>query len=343
MKYIDLHPLAAHRSLIKMALSIRSDGKTTELKTLALETHDDDADGRAAVFCRRWRDSEFTQPFFDTYMANIVRAHPEKVAGREWEIRGSRKKGFSLWITDAADERAEGDMRKCVEFIPLTLAARMKSNVDITTHRNIFIDEYIPLDGRYTKDEAKNIIELHETVDRDTETSFVMIAGNRITRFNPIFDFFNVTSWKWGYNSYQSGELEVYMHRDRENVSAKKASRLGRLLDGTAMEDYNAGEFLENDEMRLVSPRYGRTTILYIAHGGALYAISPVRDCICAHVVPQDARNAYPAPCVTLSADGAQNAVCVRAEAAKDILKMLQFYKYQNKFRLSRWCSKCPI
>lgn len=331
MNYIDLSPLLELPSILKMALSIRSDGKTTGAKTDALSTHD--ATGKAAVFCRRW-ETEMTNPFFDTFMQNIKTAHPEMIKGRRWEVRGTLKKGRSLWITNRNDTKHEGDMEKAFEFVPLSRAGRLKSNIDYETHKNVYIDEYIPLDGRYIRDECDAILELYKTVDREHFDNYILITGNRVSRFNPIFDFFSIEKWKWGMNSYQNGRLDLFMNRDRDNARAADNSPFGELVRGTRMEEYNAGEFLATDGDALIyTGHHAKLPLLLIARKTRLFALYAGAGLVVVCPIDNTAAASAKCPCVAVDADDVadgRGVVWIKAERAKNARKMLQERKYTN-------------
>ena len=331
MNYINLYPLLSRPSLFKMALSMRSDGKTTGAKTAGLQTHDDT--GKAAVFCRRW-DTEMTQPFLDTFFQNIKTAHPEMLRGRRYEMRGSRRKGFSAWITDRADTKCEGDMQKCFEFVPLSRAGRLKSNIDWETHKNIYIDEYIPLDGRYVYDECVVILELYKTVDREHFDNYLLITGNRVSRFNPVFDLFGIEKWKWGMNSYQDGRFDLLMNRDRENARAADNSPFGELVRGTKMAEYNAGEFLATDGDALIySGHHAKLPLLLIARKRRLFALYAGAGLCVVCPIEKAASAPCACPCVAVDADDVadgRGVIWIKAERAKNVRKMLQERKYTN-------------
>ena len=67
MIYINLDPLVKRDSIFKMCLSDRGDGKTTELKRLALESFYES--GKTAVFCRRFCSEMENDDFLQTFPA----------------------------------------------------------------------------------------------------------------------------------------------------------------------------------------------------------------------------------------------------------------------------------
>ena len=175
--YIDLHPLAREKSIFKMAISDRSDGKTTEAEKLAVETFDES--GKIAIFARRYG-TEFTAEFFTEFEKNL-HVHPELLAGRDYDFVTPSKKRLGAFLLQPKDSDKKST---AVTFVPLTKAGRLKSALGYNTHKNIFIDEYLPLDNRYLPDEVGAILELYKTVDRNHFDNYIMVTGNKITRFN---------------------------------------------------------------------------------------------------------------------------------------------------------------
>lgn len=316
--FINLRPLIEDKqSIIKMVLSLRNDGKTTGMKCAALESFYES--GKAAVFCRRWRDSELSGEFYDTFLENVYTARKSLLDGREPRIEGTQKKGRYLTV------ETESGRKKAISFESISMAGRHKSNYDWNTHRNIFIDEYIPLDGRYVKDEMTQILELYKTVDREHYDNYVMIAGNRITRFNPVFQYFGVKQWHEGVNTYQNGRLRVLMYANAGNKELAKQSPFAELTAGTNYEQYNAGEFLQSMD-QLICPSHGRLRLFDIAHNGKTFSAFQAGINVVIDFAPRS--DSLTCVCITPQA-AALSAVWL--DAAKGVKSVLEKYKYTNR------------
>lgn len=317
--YIDLNPLAREKSIFKIAISDRNDGKTTFAERLAVETFD--ACGKAAVFCRRFG-TEFTDLFFDEFAQNL-HVFPHVLAGRDFDIVKPSKKrlGALMLPPNDSDKKAVA-----VHFVPVSMAGRLKSALGYNTHKNIFFDEYIPLDGRYIPNETESLLELYKTIDRNHFDNYIMLTGNKITRFNPAFQYFDITTWKRGLNTYKNGALSLLVYSNKGNAEMCEKSTFGDLVRGTKYEEYNAGEFLRSYS-ELIKAKHSRIVLLYVAHRGKLYAVYQSEK----DIVFDYARNetqAAPRVCVEPQPPEMR---AIWLTSAPNVLHLLQAYKYANR------------
>lgn len=317
--YIDLHPLAREKSIFKMAISDRSDGKTTEAETLAIESFD--ASGKAAVFSRRFG-TEINEKFFEEFAQNL-HVHPHVLDGRDYDFIKPSKKRLGTLLLQPHDSDVK---RPAVSFVPLSMAGRLKSALGYNTHKNVYIDEYIPLDGRYLKNEVELILELYKTIDRNHFDNYVMVTANKVTRFNPVFDYFDITTWKKGLNTYKNGALSLLVYSNKGNAQTCENSAFGDLVRGTKYEAYNAGEFLRNFNELLKTP-HSRICLLYIAHRGKLYGVFQSENDV---VVDYARQGGMPAPVVCVEPQPPEMRA-VWLDTLPNAQKMLQAYKYANR------------
>lgn len=325
--YIDLNPLINDpRSVVKMALTERNDGKTTGSKCAALQSFYDS--GKAAIFCRRWGDSELTQDFYDTFTDDIQAAHPEMLINRKIDISGAKKKGYALYVDGA----------KAISFLPLTRAARSKSNFPYQSYRNIYIDEYIPLDGRYVKAEAEAIMELWRTVDRDHSgalqyENYVLITGNKITYSNPIFRFFNIrTLSNNAFNRFQNGRVIVFPWARKGNPATAAGSLLDDLFAGTAMQGYTQGGFM-NDLSAFICPVHTKQLFACIIYQGGYFGIYKADDgVLCVDYLKGNYDGKTPLLCVQAEADTRARFVSIHpARFALRKAKATNRLRFQNE------------
>lgn len=334
MKYIDLHPFAARQSIFKMCLSDRSDGKSTEMSALALETYLQT--GKAGVFARRFG-TEFDEDFFNTFENNLRKEKDEKhfylLKGRKFKIKGSHKKGFHAFITDEGGNIFHE--HPTISFYPLSMSGRKKSAFAWETHKNIYVDEYIPLDGIYLRtkvSEAEIILEWYKTIDRKHYDNYVMIAGNKMTRFNPVFEYFNITEWKQsGVTTFQNGRFDLLVWRNKENAREEEKSPFGELVNGTKYAGYNCGGFLSDDNV-MIKKEHSKVKFCEVITGNYCYA---------AYYAPN---SLVFAPC-SLNRVACDN-LCVRtcesptnpiygaiwidAPQARDMRNVLSYFKHNN-------------
>ena len=323
--YIDLRPLAAEKSIFKMALSDRSDGKTTQDVWLSVESFD--ACGKSATFARRYG-TEMEKDFFDQIERALLTTDKtgkwKGINGRDYDFeRISKKRGVGRLLLQPLDS----DKKKtAITFAPLSRAGDLKGAFDHATHKNLFVDEYIPLrSSRYFKGEVNAILELYRTIDRNHFDNYVMITGNKITRDNPVFNYFGITSWKKGLNTLKNGAFSLLIYSNKGNAKIVENSAFGDLVRGTAYEGYAVGDFLQ-DNSAVIKSSHSRICLCYVAHAGRLFAVYQSEG----DAVFDIARGNMPAPVVCVEPVAAQFGA-TWLQNAPDVRALLASYKYDNK------------
>ena len=171
--------------------------------------------------------------------------------------------------------------------VPLSRAGSVKSAFDVATHKNLYIDEYIPLDGRYLKNEVEAILEIWRTIDRDTWTNYALIMSNHICGTCPLFSYFGVLP-RDGISRWKNGRFCMLQVANKGNREQVKLSPLGELVEGAPYGDYAAGGYIIDHSARVmtthtrVSLNYGisaagKKYALYQAIGGAI-VIDYIKD-----------------------------------------------------------------
>ena len=320
--YIDLRPLWDSGALFCMALSDRSDGKSTAMATQCIKEFDNT--GKRPVFSRRFC-TEYTADFFDEFVQNIKNANPELLSGRNFDFCKAKKAPQASPARFLISKKGSEELTPAVDFIPLSMAGRYKSALGYQKNGNIYVDEYIPLDGRYLKDEAQLLLELYRTIDREHFTTRATIAGNKITRFNPVFDFFNIKQWKKGVNMYQNGTFALLVYSSKVNQEINQKSAFSDLVRGTAYEAYNHGEFLHTFA-EIVQPKHSKLCVMRVSHGGKLYGVF-----VAGSTLVIDELNGNTTPCVCVCVDVAPpQHYAVWLEQAKGQREILERFKYNN-------------
>lgn len=239
--YIDLSPLLNTRAYIKEAITDKGDGKTTALVKIAIQSRLDT--GLTPVFCRRFSAAVGKQ-FKNDVLEKIKLTHPDLYNKCNFEWKGNLKHG-GIYLVDKDDK--EG--RPYMHAFPLSMIDNMKSGLDVSTHRNIYIDEYVPMNGRYLPNEFDLIWELYRTVDRDKlleydpYLNYILIAGNRIGR-TPVTDIalrIDHDYSKNGLCTYKNETVAVLSYANKGHVEQVKNSRMDDLLEGTAYQEYARG------------------------------------------------------------------------------------------------------
>lgn len=323
--YINLRPLAKEKSIFKIALSDRSDGKTTQDVWLSVESFDES--GKSATFARRYG-TEMDALFFD----QIERAL--KTEDKTGEFKGIGTRDYDFKKPNKREgvgrlflQPLDSDKKKtAITFVPLSKSGDLKGAFDCSTHRHLFVDEYIPLRrSRYFKGEVNAILELYRTIDRNTFQNYVMITGNKIDKDNPLFSFFNITSFKKGMNTYKNGALSLLVYSNKGNAKLVEESTFGDLVRGTAYEEYATGGFL-NSYDAVIKASHSKIALCYVAHSGRLYAAYQSES----DAVLDVARGNMPAPVVCVE-PVAPSFGATWLQNAPDVRALLASFKYDNK------------
>lgn len=233
--YIHLKPFVEDRTaIVRIILTERGDGKTTALLSTAFTRGKER--GKISVFARRYV-SHITDTYINTCITNLKKVLPN--VGKLTFSGSAKKDGVTLY--------EDGEPR--ILFVALSRADAIKSAVDFDTHTDLYIDEFIPLDDRYLKDEAIKIIEIWRTIDRDhsrvagTAINFVMVAGNKVTAANPLFSYFNILP-QMGVTHHRNGTILCFLWKRKQPQNDEE--RMGDIMDdltrGTSYNGYLHGE-----------------------------------------------------------------------------------------------------
>lgn len=239
--YYSAKPLLDKGSLFNMVLSERSDGKTYDCKYRCFEDYE--KNGKTHLYLRRFK-TEISPLMYSTFVNDLCRLQPTRTSIYDFrsskygvEIKKKTEKTYKDWL---------------VYFAPLSMASKLKSTFDIEKINHIDFDEYVPLDGRYCKDEMELILELWNSIDRERYITTFLALGNKVDLFNPFFNFFelNFDINKRGIRTYKNGQLSVEIYANDEHRQARKNSPFMELIKGTQYEKYMFGETLNDLTIR---------------------------------------------------------------------------------------------
>lgn len=243
--YFDANYILSKNAIFNIVLSDRSDGKTFNSKAMALEDYEKDKS--ITIYMRRYK-SEITPKLYESFFNEVLDV--EKYSRfNEWEFKGSKN---GIQVRKSKEE--EWDW--IVYLIPLTMTGKLKSQIaDIKRIKKIVFDEYMPLDGKFIKDEISLILEFYKTVDRDRETTQMLILGNKISPFNPLFDYFdiNLRIENDKVRMYKNDTLAVQIYSNKEHRLARKKGKFRTLVSDTPYEEYDCGGVLNALELKIRS------------------------------------------------------------------------------------------
>ena len=143
------------------------------------------------------------------------------------------------------------DNKICGYAMPLSSADSLKSssyeNVDV-----IIFDEFMLKEGsnqHYLRNEPEIILDLIETIGRLRDVR-VYCLGNAISSTCPLMSYFDLTlPYNTDIKTFKNGTIAVEYIRNEKYREVKKASRFGKLIDGTRYGKYAIdNEFLTDSK-----------------------------------------------------------------------------------------------
>lgn len=287
--YFTARYVLSKKALFTAVFSDRSDGKTFDTAQRILEDYEANRD--IGIYMRRFK-SELTSNIYDGFFQKPLELE-KNARFRAWHFR-SNKRGIQVCL-DEDYESKEAKWDWICFFVPLTMSGKLKSSFDGYTSRIkvINFDEYIPLDDKYATNEMTLLMEFWKSIDRDRDSTQLIILGNRITPYNPLFDYFDIrmdiTNQK--VKLYRDGTLAVQIYVNKEHRTTREASRFRSLIKDTPYDDYDAGGVLEALKLKIASRQGGEYYCSFktelgegsIWYKGKYFIISNVkrRDGIC--------------------------------------------------------------
>ena len=244
--YYTARYMLSKGSLFNATLSDRSDGKTFDSAQRILEDYE--KDGTIGIYMRRFK-TEFTQVMYDGFFEdNLSKPFNERFLS--WQFKGSKK---GVQVRKSENE----DWDWICFFVPLTMSGKLKSTFN-GFHQRIHcinFDEYIPLDDRYAPNEMTLLLEFWKTIDRDRNTTQLIILGNRVVEFNPFFDYFNIRLDITGQKvrTYRDGTLSVQIYVNKEHRTKREDTPFKSLIKGTEYDNYDSGGILKALKLKTAS------------------------------------------------------------------------------------------
>lgn len=244
--------LKKYNALTNFVLSDRRDGKTSDIKIRGFINYIDHKG--EYVYVRR-NDSEFEKSMYETFYNDIITLYKQgKLVCEDKRIEKLLDYDF-LHTKSGVYIREKGTKTwgKLCSFIPLSKSGKLKSALAIENIETIEYDEFVPLDGRYLKNEMQLLMELYKSVDSDRDKTLLNLFGNRIDEFNPFFDYFDIHLGiqKERIKLYKGGTVAVQIYVNEEHREKRKESRFNKMVAGTEYEDYNNGGTLIDRQIKI--------------------------------------------------------------------------------------------
>ena len=249
--YFSARYILSKGALFNSVFSDRSDGKTFDCGQRALEDYEQDRS--ITIYMRRYK-SELSSNIYDGFFEKPLELE-KNARFRSWHFRGS-KRGIQVCMDDNyKDKDAQWDW--IVFFVPLTMSGKMKSSFDGYTSRIRIIDfdEYIPLDDRYAPNEMTLLIEFWKSIDRDRNITQLLVLGNRVVAYNPLFDYFGINVDITGpkVRLYRDGSFALQIYVNKEHRTAREKTLFKSLVKDTPYDEYDSGGVLEAQKLKVAN------------------------------------------------------------------------------------------
>lgn len=192
-------------------------------------------DGSQFVYLRRYKtELETAVPkFFDALIEN-------EEFGDDVELKVMQSKKMSKFLVN-------GEVAGYA--IALSTSNILKSTSFSRVNLIIF-DEFIIDKGayHYLRNECEQMLDIIETVGRLRDIK-VLFLGNSISQSNPYFNYFDLTlPYDGEFKTFRDGLIVVNYIKNEKYREVKKASKFGRLIEGTEYSKYAIdNEFLRDN------------------------------------------------------------------------------------------------
>lgn len=232
--WFDLDRLLSYNATLNFVIAERGVGKTFGCKKKFLQRYL--TKGEEFVYIRRYKtELELAYEGFWSQLQDNGLFEDLKLT-----VKPSRKKVTKFYCNE----------KVCGYGIPLSTANILKSS-SFSKVKNIMFDEFLIDNGtyHYLRNEVIQFLEVIETIARLRDVRVVLL-GNAISVVNPYFEFFNISlPYNSEYKTYKDGEICVNYVKNETYRKVKKASRFGKLVEGTAYGEYAIdNKFLRDDQ-----------------------------------------------------------------------------------------------
>lgn len=246
--YYNLGELLSYNCLFNFVIGNRGGGKTYGFKDWAIK--DFLKNGNQFIYLRRYK-SELVDS--DKFFSDIQLAYPDhefKVDGRTFKI-DDEVAGYAVALSTALTKKS----------VPYPLVNK------------IGFDEFLVDKGaiHYLPNEVTAFLEFYSTVSRLREGSLknevrVLFMGNNISITNPYFNYFSIRpNLNKRFNKFKN-DIMIEYYKSEEFINKMKATRFGKMIDGTEYADYaiENKSLFDNDEFvekRTPNCKYACTVI----------------------------------------------------------------------------------
>jgi hypothetical protein len=228
--YYNYDKLFSFPFLLAFVIGERGCGKTFGSKVAVLKKFL--KTGEQFIYLRRYKTE------LDTALATFWNDLTDNGYFKDLELKVKKNKMLTQFLCNG---------KVCGYAVPLSTANILKSTA-FPKVKTIIFDEFL-LDStggtyRYLKNEVTMMLDVIETVGRLRDIQ-VLFLGNALSITNPYFAYFDLDlPYNSEFRTFKDGAIVVNYIRNLKYREAKKASKFGKLIEGT---DY--GRYAIDNEM----------------------------------------------------------------------------------------------
>lgn len=220
--YYDYDKLMSYNGMLNFVVAERGVGKTYGAKKLAIKRFL--RDGSQFIYVRRYNTELETSvnTFFDQLVSN------NEFEGHKFKV--VKKNKMTKFYCDG---------HECGYAISLSTANILKST-SFPYVKLIIFDEFMLDVGsyHYLRSEVTQFLELWETVARLRDVP-VIFLGNAVSTSCPYFSYFDIEiPYNSEFKTFKDGLIVFNYCKNEAYRAAKKDSKFGRIVEGTAYGDY---------------------------------------------------------------------------------------------------------
>lgn len=214
MAWWNINVPLSYNALFNFIIGNRGSGKTFGCKEYAIKHFLQT--GKQFIYIRRYN-TEFKDN------ANFFNA-----VSRKFEDCSFSVKGKTYLIND-----------KVAGFAMTLSTSKAKKSTEYPDVDMIIFDEFIIEKGvyHYLPNEVETFLDAYETIARMRDVKCFFLS-NAVTVVNPYFTYFNLTL-PYGKLIRCKKDILLQLVQDPEFIDAKKNTRFGRIIDGTAYSKYS--------------------------------------------------------------------------------------------------------
>jgi hypothetical protein len=255
MFWYDGNKTLTYNALFNFIIGNRGGGKTYWAKKWAIK--DFLKNEKQFIYLRRYK-QEIKKKNNDKFFNDII-------ANNEFENVKFEVKGNTFYIN-----KKEAGQAMCLS------TSKIEKSVPFPNVNKIIFDEFIIDKGvyRYLPDEVLCFLEFYETVNRMRNREVIaFFLANAISMTNPYFLYFNM-HLPYGKNVFCKNDKLIELVQNEEYIAAKKATRFGKLIEGTTYADYSIDNKFLRDDKTFIEKKSGSCNFYFaFKYEGKLYGV----------------------------------------------------------------------